>query len=93
MKDFYTISAINSDKISALLVWVSFTNFPSTKVAKVGRLETLANFLDSGDFSASTKTNVIAGAGDQADQQRCQQDADQFLEFRFHNSTISTPRS
>src|SRR5690554_2757211 len=55
----YAISLIKSDKTSALLVCVSFTNFPSMKVANVGKLETFANFLDSGNFSASTTTKVI----------------------------------
>jgi hypothetical protein len=31
-----------------------------TKVAKVGKLLTLANFLDSGEFSASTRTESNA---------------------------------
>ena len=59
-----SISFTNSITTSALLVWVSFTNLPFTKVAKVGKLLTLASFLDSGEFSASTRTKAKASFSD-----------------------------
>jgi hypothetical protein len=47
-------------------------------VAKVGKLLTLANFLDSGEFSASTNTKVIASLSVN-------------FKFWFHDSAITTP--
>ena len=53
------ISQSASFNTSALLVWVSFLRIPPTKVAKVGKFETFASFLDSGYNSASTITKVV----------------------------------
>src|SRR5690606_29809479 len=47
-------------KTSNLLVCTWFTNVPFLNVANVGRLSTVANFRDSGNFSASANTNTVS---------------------------------
>src|SRR5690606_29281818 len=55
----YPNSFTSSFNTSALLVCTSLTNLPSSKIANVGKFVTDANFLDSGDLSASAITKVM----------------------------------
>src|SRR5690606_2007981 len=68
----FTTSFTNSCKTSNLLVCTWFTNAPFLNVANVGRLSTVASFLDSVNFSASAITNTVLACSE-----------DSFLNFGF----------